>query len=118
MENQIPAYFEERITACQTAVATLNGDSRTDEAVFEKIRMNVFTIFQQVYSASGRACGGDENKRLEFLRKQLEKIPSAWQAALETAQSHGADEKAHIEKIKLAAAEEIRQKITQWGEKK
>ena len=116
MEQQITAYFEARTAACQAAAAALTADNRADEAVFEKIRMNVFTIFRQVYSASGQACGSDHNKRLDFLRKQLDKIPSAWQVSLEAAQSHGDGEKAHIEEIKLATAAEIRQKVTEWSE--
>lgn len=116
MENQIMIYFEENIAACQAAAAALNADNRTDEAVFEKIRMNVFNIFRQVYTAGGKVCGGDVAKQLDFLRKQLEKIPSDWQASQETARSHGNTEKVHIEQIKLDIVAEIRQKLTEWSE--
>ena len=115
MEDQITAYFEERIAACRTAATALNTDGRADEGVFEKIRMNVFDIFRQVYSASGRSCGSNEQKRLEFLRKQLDAIPSTWQTSLEAARNHGDIKKAHIEQIKLAAAAEIQQKATEWS---
>ena len=116
MENQIRAYFEERITHCQTAVAALNADNRADEAVFEKIRMNVFDIFRTVYTAGGKVSGGDKEKQLTFLRRRLEEIPSGWQAALEAAQSHGNSEKACIEQLKLDTVAEIRQKISEWSE--
>ena len=116
MENQITTYFEERMAACQAAAAALNADNRTDEAIFEKIRMNVFNIFRQVSDAGGRASGGDATKQLDFLRKQLEKIPSDWQVSQETARSHGNTEKVHIEQIKLDIVAEIRQKVAEWSE--
>jgi len=114
MENQINRYFEERITACQTEAAALRQDNREDEAVFQKIRMNVFDIFRTVYNAGEKASGGDRGKQLLFLCKRLEEIPVSWQASLESAHSHGNSEKAHIEQIKLDAVAEIRRKAVEW----
>lgn len=118
MENQINTYFEGRIAACQAAVVALHADNRPDEAVFEKIRMNVYDIFHTVYTAGGKVSGGDAVKHLDFLRKRLEEISGSWQTALEAAQSHGNSEKAHIEQIKLDAVAEIRQKLLDWSEEK
>ena len=118
MNNQITTYFEERIAACQAAAAALTADNRADEAVFEKIRLNVFDIFRTVYNAGEKVSGGDGAKQLDFLRNRLEGIPSSWQKALEAALVHGNSEKAHIEQIKLEAVEEIRRKVTEWGEGK
>ena len=39
---------------------------------------------------------------------RMEQIPAAWEKSLEQAQFHGDAVKAHLEKIKLEAAEEIR----------
>lgn len=116
MEDRITVYFEKRIADCQAAMTALNADNRTDEAVFEKIRMNVFTIFQQVYAASAQASGSDAKKRLDFLNKRLHDIPSAWETSLGAAQRHLDVQKAHIEQIKLAAATEILQQVTEWSE--
>lgn len=116
MKEQINAYFEERIAAFQAAAAALHGDNREDEAVFEKIRMNVYDIFHTVYSAGEKVSGGDAGKQLDFLRKRLEEIPGSWQKALDAAENHGNSEKAHIEQIKLDVVAEIRQKIAQWSE--
>ncbi len=116
MKNQINDYFEERIAACQAAVAALNADNRADEAVFEKIRMNVYDIFRTVYAAGEKVSGGDGNQQLDFLLRRLDEIPANWQNALEAARSHGNSEKAHIEQLKLDVVAEIRQKLAQWSE--
>ena len=118
MENQITTFFEEKIAACQAAVTALREDNRADEAVFEKIRMNVFNIFATVYKAGGSVSGGDSRRQLEFLRNQLEKITGDWQSAAETFRKHGDCNKVHIEQTKLAVAEEIRQKLTEWSDDK
>ena len=118
MENQITTYFDERIAACEAAAAALNADNRADEAVFEKIRLNVFNIFRTVYNAGEQVSGGDGSKQLDFLRSRLEAIPGSWEKALETARSHGDSEKVHIEQLKLEAVGEMRRKVKEWSEEK
>ena len=118
MKNQINTYFDERIAACQAAAAALNADNRADEAVFEKIRMNVFDIFRTVYNAGEKVSGGDPENQLNFLRHRLEEIPASWRTSLEMAQSHDNSEKAHIEQLKLNVVDEIRQKMPEWSEAK
>lgn len=115
MDNQITTYFAENIAACQAAVAALNADHRADEAVFEKIRMNVYDIFRQVYQASAKVCGADEAKRREFLLRRLEDIPASWKAACDAAEQHGNTGRMHIERLKLDTVEEIRQMILKGG---
>ena len=116
MENQITTYFEEKIAACQAAVAALTADNRADEAIFEKIRMNVFDIFRTVYNAGAKASGGDEEKRLNFLRERLKEIPSNWEASYENALRHGDSERIHIERLKLDTVAQIKQKVLEWRE--
>ena len=116
MEKQITTYFEEKIAACQAAVAALNADSRADEAIFEKIRMNVYGIFRSVYNAGEKPSGGNQEKQLDFLYVRLEKILSDWEAAYENAMLHVDSEKAHIERLKLDTVTEIKQKVLEWRE--
>ena len=115
-QSEIQQYFQSAIDDCKAKIACLTADCRADEAIFEKIRMNVFDIFRTVYTAGGKASGGSFEKQLDFLRRRLEEIPSSWQAALEAARSHGNSEKAHIEQLKLDTVAEIRQKAAQWSE--
>lgn len=117
MENRIEAYFEDQIAACQTAAAALNGDDRADEAIFQRIRRNVFDIFRAVYLA-GSNVHTEENARIHFLSKRLDEISDNWRTAQNIAREHGSSERAFVEQIKLEAAAEIRQKILQWSEEK
>ena len=99
-------YFAAQIGACAAEETRLNEQERKDEAVFAKIRGNVFDIFRTVYAAGVKAVG--EEQAAAFLREKLDTIPQNWRTALEQAEAHGETEKAHIERIKLKAVQEIR----------
>lgn len=96
-------YLTAQIDRCQTHCAKLRSDNRADEAVFEKIRGNVFDIFRSVLTAAEK-----QSEPESFFRERLEQIPAQWEHALTLAKEHGDDEKAHIESIKLSAVREIR----------
>lgn len=94
------AYFERKTAECSAKHQQLRQDGREDEAVFEKIRLNVFDVFRTVFQAGN----GSE----EFFRVRLEQIPSGWSGAKAAAEAHGDSHKAHIEAVKLEAVQEIR----------
>ena len=48
---------------------------------------------------------------MAFFRRQLTAIPSNWEAALEKAETHGDEAKAHTERIKLDAVRAIREQV-------
>lgn len=116
MKEQFETYFDEKIAACQAAVTSLNADNRTDEAVFEKIRMNVYGIFRSICQTSAKINENDTAKTCDFLLFQLEKIPSTWKSAYENAEKHGDTGRMHIEQLKLETAEEIRRTVLNWRE--
>lgn len=104
--SEMTAYFDKQIRLCQAQTQTLQSQDRADEAIFSKIRGNVFDIFQTVFFTSLKTGGGNE-KWAEFFQARLDQIPKNWQASLDNAQAHGDVEKAYIERIKLDTAEEI-----------
>ena len=108
-ETNVNMYFASMIDVCLTEEARLNGEERKDEAVFAKIRGNVFDIFRTVYTAGVKAVG--EEQAVDFLREKLDSIPKSWQAALEKAQAHGEADKVCIETVKLEAVREIREML-------
>ena len=115
--DRMNEYFTKKRSECETARAALSADDREDEAVFEKIRGNVFEIFQTVLAAGTKAKGGDEAAVREFFRQRLGQIPSGWQTALEAARQHNEPDKAKIEELKLGAVSEISAKFAQvWEE--
>lgn len=108
-------YFTSQIAACAVEEKRLAGQERKDEAVFAKIRGNVFDIFRTVLAAGVKAVG--EEKAVDFLREKLDTIPKSWQTAKAQAETHGQVEKAHIEGVKLDAVREIREAIEKiWRE--
>lgn len=106
--NAVSRFFEAKLTECKKEITALNADGRADEAVFAKVRMNVYDIFSTVFSAGCRTAG--ENAAAFFLDK-LQQIPQSWQASLEKAEQHADTQKTHIERIKLETAGQIRQAV-------
>lgn len=115
-KDGMKAYFDQRIRDCKTREAALQADHRADEAVFCRIRGNVYEIFRTVFAA-GEKNGADDERLGEFFLQKLDEIPASWKASLEKARSREDTEKACIEKIKLEAASEIRKTFTDlWEE--
>ena len=100
-------YFETRIADCKTQEQLLTADDRADEAVFAKIRTNVWDVFRTVFSAAVKSCGSDDEKTEQFFLAKTQQIPQNWRASLQKAEEHGDTEKAHLERIKLDTADEV-----------
>ena len=96
---------------CETKRDTLARDGRMDEANFEKIRANVFGIFDTVLDVAEKNMKGNGEAAERFFASRLAQIPQSWYDALETAQKHGDETRAHVERIKIRAAEEIREQF-------
>ena len=117
--DEMNLFFEEKMLECEKRKAQLLEDDRADEADFEKIRANIYDVFRTVLSAAHKACGEDEEAVKSFFMTKTEQIPASWRVSLEKAQVHGDERKMCVEKIKLAAAEEIREKFKYvWEGKK
>lgn len=103
------SWFESKIAGCTEEITALQAESRADEAVFAKIRMNVYDIFRTVFSVCVQTAGDNDRKLVEDFLSRLQQIPRSWQASLSTAEAHGDVKKACIEQLKLDAAGEIQQ---------
>lgn len=101
--------MEERIGDCKQRAIKLSKDGRTEESVFENIRINIYEIFKTVFSAAEKNCGKNESALQNFFLQKLEQIPENWKASYERAEKHGDSEKAYIERIKLETAQEVRE---------
>ena len=106
--NRFIPWCDEHTHNCMAQKAALQADGRFDEASFMQIRANVFGIFRSVYTA----LKGDTSQLLA----RLTSIPAAWEAALQEAERHGDDARAHIERIKLETAASIRHYVTSTQE--
>ena len=104
--ESLQKFLNEQAEACKARATSLTTDNRQDEAVFEKIRGNVFEIFTAVLNAARK-----QSDPVDFFRRQLTAIPANWEAALEKAEAHGDEAKAHTERIKLDAVRAIREQM-------
>ena len=100
------AFMTEQAALCRERAAALTADERLDEAVFEKIRANVYEIFLSVLATAEK-----QPAPLDFFRRQLTAIPANWEAALEAARAHNDEAKAHTEALKLDTVRSIREQL-------
>lgn len=108
--NEMNTWLAWKAAQARQEEKSLSADDRRDEAVFARIRGNVYEIFRSVLTAAEKTCGDDEQIG-RFFTEKLDSIPRSWQDALTMANAHNEGDKAHIEALKLAAAEEIRAKL-------
>ena len=99
-------FLNEQAIVCRAKAVELAQDDRQDEAVFEKIRCNVFEIFSAVLNTAQK----QPDPRAFFLR-QLTAIPANWEAAYEKAKAHADESLAHTEQVKLEAVRAIRERL-------
>lgn len=118
-QNAVFAYFNDEIVACQRRQKELLADNRADEAIFMKIRANVFDIFKTILSVAIRTVrSGSSTEIKKFFLQKTEQIPENWKSAYARAAEHGDIEKMHYESIKLEVIAEIRETFeTIWGDK-
>ena len=100
-------WFESRIAHFRQLAQALNADDRADEAVFAKVQMNVYDIFSTIFSVALKTCGQSDEKVVQFFMAKVAQIPQNWHASLAEAEKHADSEKAHIERIKLEALEDV-----------
>ena len=107
MKDLLMDWLAQRAAECEGRRASLAAEGRGDEATFERIRYNVYDLFRTTVSALHRA-ETDEKAAWWLFERRLKDIPSTWQRSHDLAELHGDTKKAHIERIKLDAAEDIR----------
>ena len=104
-------YFADRIAQYKKLGQELTSDDRADEAVFAKVQMNVYDIFNTIFTVAVKTSGQDDQKIVQFFLTRIQQIPQSWHTALANAEKHGETEKAHIERIKLDVVAEIQKEF-------
>lgn len=105
-------WLQQRIAVCKEKQAELTADDRKDEAVFERIRANVYEIFHTVLTVACKTSGGDTAKARSFFASKLVSLPQNWKTALAAAQKHGDIKRITEECIKLDVLAEIEAQFT------
>lgn len=111
--ERLERWLRERKTNCLALSRIKAEQGRQDEADFEKIRANIYGIFETVLGVSAQK---EEREAVCFFAQKLDEIPRNWSAALEKAQVHGDWERERIESLKLETQREIRAQFEAlWG---
>ena len=115
--EKFTAYLDAALARCAEQENALITDERKDEAIFEKIRANVYNIFRTVLGVAVDTCGEDTEKIRDFFLQRIDLIPASWHTSYETAKQHNDTAKVQIEEIKLAVVQEIKAEFTKiWEE--
>ena len=115
--SKLNSYFEKEISLCRQRSQKLLTDDRRDEAVFEKIKANVYDIFRTILSVAVKSGKGDPEAVRHFFTLKIRQIPSNWVTACNQARQHGDIVKMQTEQIKLDTAAEINEMFTAiWEE--
>ena len=102
-------YFEDRIAACRRRQMELLADDRSDEARFEKISANIYSLFQTLLALAVELHRDDEKAARRFFVQRLEEFPSDWAAAYELARQRDNLIMQLVEKTKLDTVDEIKE---------
>lgn len=109
--NETVRFFTDRIENCKSIAQQLRSDDREDEAVFARIQLNVYDIFNTIFSVAIKTAGQDDRKVVQFFLTRMQQIPQSWYTAQATAEQHDETERAHIEHIKLEVVAEIQKEF-------
>lgn len=110
-------YFEEQLALCDQRNKELLADDRTDEAIFEKVKANVYDIFRTVLSVAVQSGKGEPDAVRHFFVQKTEQIPAGWVTAYEKAEQHNDAARMRLEQIKLDVIGEIKNNFARiWEE--
>lgn len=89
----------------------LKEEQRDDEYKFNRVENNILEIFTQMFEISLKKVKATPTWKTELEIIYLsffEKIPNAWHINLQNCITHGLDEEAHIETLKINSAESLK----------
>ena len=109
-------YFEEKIAGCEQKDKELNADGRGDEAVFEKVRANIYDAMRTWLTVAVRIGNGNADAAKDFFIQRVEQIPAAWAAAYDKAKEHDDTVRMQTEQVKLDVVREVRAKFDEVWE--
>ena len=109
-------WFEERITGCGRREKELAADERTDGAVFEKVRANIYDAMRTWLAVAVRIGNGSTDAVRDFFIARVEQIPASWAAAYDKAKEHGDTARMQTEQVKLDVVREVRAKFDEVWE--
>ena len=114
--EKLNRYFEEKIAGCEQRDRELSADGRGDEAVFEKVRGNIYDAMRTWLAVAARINPGNADGAKDFFIQRVEQIPASWAAAYDKAKEHGDTVWMQTEQVKLDVVREVRAKFDEIWE--
>ena len=102
-------YLDERIEASKAEIEALEAAGRQDDAVFAKVRLNIYDVCKTVTGVHLKPTGGGVNA----IKSMLERFRTQWGEALQKAQAHGDVKNIAVEETKLAALADVIARFTE-----
>lgn len=108
-------YIETKIAKLSAEVKNLEENYRQDDAVFAKIKINVFDICKTVFKVFLKT-KPKASLYNEYIKK-LDEFEKAWSDSAAKAEEFGDMKKSAAEEAKLFALAEVKEKFIElWGE--
>ncbi|WP_313130537.1 hypothetical protein [Anaerocolumna sp.] len=113
-------YSAEQAEKCKKQIQVLKLDDKEDEANLEKVKLNIYGIFESLINASANKFlyqknMGAEDKTVGFCQDFLDyfdKIPESWRINYEKAKEYNDVTQCVIEENKLSVAEHLKNHFT------
>ena len=107
-------YLEEKIESLKKETEKFNENYRQDDAVFVKIKMNVYNVCKTVFEVFKKV-KPESALYNEYIMK-LDEFEENWSKSADKAKEFGDAKKIAAEDIKLEALADIREKFIEvWG---
>lgn len=103
-------YLADMRARCLAEEAAAKADDRRDEAIFARIRGNVYDACATIHAALEKARGADFPAAYD---RQLRSMESAWSQAWDRAAQHSDPDRTFTEDVKLAALRDV---LARWEE--
>ncbi|MBE5781919.1 MAG: hypothetical protein E7329_01225 [Clostridiales bacterium] len=113
LENDYLAWMQEEKKQVEKRMEVLRFQGCGDDAMLEKIRLNIYDAFEAVIRAGEKQKAGEE---IAFCLSRLEGIPAMWEEKLKKAQLHENAREVAIESVKLETARHLREKFIEGME--
>ena len=113
-ENYFSA-IDNLIRVAEETSQRLMAEDRKDEAIIEKVKLNIYDIFKKMFEASEKQLLREKvpeeqglDHFFEIYMNYFVRIPKSWHESLEQAKAHQDFEKIHLEEVKLEAMERVK----------
>lgn len=125
LKREFLSELNSRIEKCKELESKLLQEDRNDEAVFEKIKGNVYDIFFKMFEVSYNGVylgkNSDVKQSYQDLKARYDsfftKIPAPWKVKREKDKNHGLTDGMIVEDVKINTAEEIKELFENYYKK-